>query len=183
MTITHHPDDSTLIAYAAGSLPEALAAVVGAHAETSPRCAREVRLHEAVGGVLLHGLAPAPLVRAPPLLSATDGAGATGRPVGAAVLTPGEVPGRLRALIGGSLDALAWRRIAPGLATFERRFAGPPASSLLVIRAAGGATIPDHGHGGSELTLVLSGGYSDVTGHYAAGDLADLGKGELLVAA
>ena len=32
MRITRHPDDSTLVSYAAGSLPDAFAAVVAAHA-------------------------------------------------------------------------------------------------------------------------------------------------------
>ncbi len=175
MTVTHHPDDSTLMAFAAGSLPEALAAVVAVHVEACTRCAREARLHEAVGGALLSGLAPALLMRDTPSIPVVSAsADGLGRPAVTPGSPPGELPSLLRALIGGPLDTLAWRRAAPGLATFERRFAGPPASSLLVIRAAGGAVIPDHGHGGSELTLVLSGGYSDATGHYVAGDLADL---------
>lgn len=175
MTITHHPDDSTLMAYAAGSLPAALAAVVAAHAELCPRCAQEARRHEAVGGALLHGLRPAQLTRGAPATPARSASlDAPDRRSGSPAVAPGELPRALEAILGGSLDALAWRRLAPGLATVERRFAGPPASALLVIRAAGGATIPDHGHGGSELTLVLSGGYGDATGHYVAGDLADL---------
>ena len=35
--------------------------------------------------------------------------------------------------------------------------------------------MPEHGHGGSELTLVLRGAYSDRTGTYRVGDVADLG--------
>jgi len=34
--------------------------------------------------------------------------------------------------------------------------------------------MPDHGHGGAELTLVLDGAYSDVTGRYCRGDLQDV---------
>ena len=43
MSITHHPDDSTLMSYAAGSLPAALAVVVAAHLSVCPRCREEVR--------------------------------------------------------------------------------------------------------------------------------------------
>jgi putative transcriptional regulator len=32
--------------------------------------------------------------------------------------------------------------------------------------------MPHHGHAGTELTMVLSGGYQDVTGAYARGDVA-----------
>jgi putative transcriptional regulator len=35
--------------------------------------------------------------------------------------------------------------------------------------------MPEHGHGGEELTLVLEGAYSDKLGRFAAGDIADLG--------
>jgi putative transcriptional regulator len=34
--------------------------------------------------------------------------------------------------------------------------------------------VPEHGHGGAELTLVLTGSYSDATGRYHRGDVADL---------
>jgi len=34
--------------------------------------------------------------------------------------------------------------------------------------------MPEHGHGGSELTLLLRGSYRDEVGHFARGDLADL---------
>jgi putative transcriptional regulator len=39
---------------------------------------------------------------------------------------------------------------------------------------APGTTIPRHTHGGSELTLVLSGSFMDEIGHFQSGDLADL---------
>ena len=34
--------------------------------------------------------------------------------------------------------------------------------------------MPDHGHGGAELTLVLEGAYSDETGAYRRGDMQDV---------
>jgi putative transcriptional regulator len=34
--------------------------------------------------------------------------------------------------------------------------------------------MPDHGHGGGELTLVLKGAYADETGEYRAGDVQDV---------
>ena len=35
----------------------------------------------------------------------------------------------------------------------------------------GGADVPDHGHEGLEMTLVLAGAYSDGRGRYARGDV------------
>ena len=34
--------------------------------------------------------------------------------------------------------------------------------------------MPDHGHGGGELTLVLKGAYRDCFGKFGPGDVADL---------
>ena len=45
---------------------------------------------------------------------------------------------------------------------------------LQLLRIAPGKALPDHGHGGEELTLILKGSYSDHTGRYGAGDVADL---------
>ncbi len=41
-----------------------------------------------------------------------------------------------------------------------------------LIRLKAGRGVPRHTHGGSELTVVLEGSFSDETGHYARGDLA-----------
>ncbi len=58
MTITHHLDDATLMSYAAGSLPESLAAVAAAHVSMCGRCRHEVSVHERMGAALLAGMAP-----------------------------------------------------------------------------------------------------------------------------
>ena len=43
------------------------------------------------------------------------------------------------------------------------------------MRFAPGKRIPDHGHHGSEMTLILAGAYIDEFGRFARGDIADLG--------
>ena len=45
---------------------------------------------------------------------------------------------------------------------------------MQLIKAAPGAVVPDHGHAGAELTLVLRGALIDATGRYGPGDVADL---------
>ncbi len=62
MTITHHLDDATLMSFAAGSLPAALAAVAAAHAAMCPRCRREIAALERLGGALMAGLQPVDLL-------------------------------------------------------------------------------------------------------------------------
>ena len=58
MTITHHLDDATLMSFAAGALPAALAAVAAAHADMCPRCRREIAAMERLGGAVMADLSP-----------------------------------------------------------------------------------------------------------------------------
>ena len=51
--IEHHPKDDTLYSYAAGSLPAALALVVGCHLQFCPQCRSQVRSGERLGGTLM----------------------------------------------------------------------------------------------------------------------------------
>jgi putative transcriptional regulator len=62
-----------------------------------------------------------------------------------------------------------WRRIGPSLSYAPLFRRGVVAVRLL--RGVPGADSGLHGHKGLELTLVLQGGYSDVTGKYGPGDL------------
>jgi putative transcriptional regulator len=94
----------------------------------------------------------------------------TGTPEGRPLA--GEIPTPFRHLIGDDLDRVRWRWIGPGL--WHRPLAAGAGGSLQLIKAAPGATVPEHTHGGAELTLVLRGALLDGTGTYAAGDVADL---------
>ena len=42
------------------------------------------------------------------------------------------------------------------------------------MRIGPGRAVPQHGHGGEELTLILRGSYSDRFGRFAIGDIAAL---------
>ena len=45
---------------------------------------------------------------------------------------------------------------------------------LRLLKVQNGQAMPEHGHGGNELTLVLDGSYTDEFGTFSAGDVADL---------
>jgi putative transcriptional regulator len=45
---------------------------------------------------------------------------------------------------------------------------------LKLLRIGAGRAMPEHGHGGEEITLVLQGAYRDHMGRFARGDVADL---------
>ncbi|MEQ1715046.1 MAG: cupin domain-containing protein, partial [Hyphomicrobium sp.] len=89
----------------------------------------------------------------------------------------GDVPAPLVPFAGDTLDAIAWRRLAPGVHHFPIPLSPGTLGNLRLIKVAPGAVLPEHGHEGSELTLVLKGSYTDKTGRYGAGDVADLSDG------
>lgn len=160
MTITHHLDDATLMSFAAGSLPGTLAAVAAAHVSMCSRCRAEVAVHERMGAALLSEIAPKKLEAQLQPSAPSAGSGDVRQ------LQP------IERMIGGQLEGVRWRWIGPGL--WHRPLACTGGGALQLIKAAPGASVPDHTHGGSELTLVLRGALVDETGTYKPGDVADL---------
>jgi len=173
--ISHHLDDATVVAYAAGTLGEAHSVVVASHLAFCSECRGVVRTAEALGGFLLDdqdasGVSDA--CRAATLASLDGVARQTAQPQ--RIVVP-DVPSPLQSLIGNvPLDALNWKNKAPGVAKIDIPMSPGSRTHLQLLRIAPGKTLPDHGHGGEELTLVLKGSYCDHTGRYAQGDLADL---------
>jgi putative transcriptional regulator len=171
MTITHHLDDATLMSFAAGALPDALSAVAAAHVGMCPRCRREVASLERIGGALLAELSPATLSRAE-LPAPGTSAAAGPLPRTNAAIPGGDAPKPLARLLGGDLDSVRWRWLGFGLWHHGLPLKG--AGGLGLVKVAPGHAIPEHSHGGAELTLVLQGAFHDSTGRYGPGDVADL---------
>ncbi len=174
MKITHHLDDATLVAYAAGTLGEAHRVVVAAHAAMCGDCRTAIRAAERVGGMLLEdqdASAVSDTCRAATLASldgVTRAVPRRGKP-------SGELPLPLASVLGErGLPGVKWRTKAPGIAKADISLSPGARTHLQLLRIAPGKALPDHGHGGGELTLVLKGSYSDHTGRYGAGDVADL---------
>ncbi|MGH6880412.1 ChrR family anti-sigma-E factor [Hypericibacter sp.] len=172
---THHPGEELLLAYASGSLPEPQALLVATHMALCPSCRLAVEAYEALGGSLLEALNPEPL-------SVTSRQQLLGRlPRGATLSAPPALrppspstrpalPEPLRGYIGGSLDKVAWRR--QGSAHEARLLPNPAGFVTQLLQTRAGGSIPRHTHEGTELTLVLAGGFSDEVGRYLAGDVA-----------
>lgn len=169
MTIAHHPDPSTLMSYAAGSLGEPLSAVIASHVEMCPACRKDVRRLEVLGGAILEQVEPV-AARAPaePELSPTP------RAFTSSVRSDGVLPAAIARLVGGGFDNIHWSSVAPGVQQCKLPVSHPSEGMLMLLKIGAGKRIPEHGHGGAELTLVLTGSYSDATGRYARGDVADL---------
>jgi putative transcriptional regulator len=169
MSITHHLDAATLMSFVAGGLPAALSAVAAAHVSMCERCRGEVADLERVGAALIADLVPAGFDRLPPAAPAREPRPAARR---AASGHGEEVPASLARLIAGRLDAVAWRWLGPGVWDHPLEVTGR--GKLRLLKVAPGRGIPEHGHGGTELTLVLRGAFRDEMGRYAPGDISEL---------
>ncbi len=175
MSINHHPSDALLLDYASGALGETWSLGIATHLALCPQCRRTVALMEGIGGSLLDDLAPAPVgdgsfdalmarldnvapEPAPPAVPASGGSPVLPRP--------------LRDYVGSDLDGIRWKHLGMG----ARQFILPAAQKGVTARLLwipAGKPVPEHAHGGQELTLVLRGSFTDETGHYARGDLQE----------
>jgi putative transcriptional regulator len=170
MTIRHHLSDPLLMAYSAGQLPEAFSLVVATHVSMCDDCRARLLAFDAVGGALVEDADQARM--------ADDSFEATmARITSAPQATPqrparverGLFPAPLRDYVGGDLAAVKWRSIGMGVRQAILRTDGGATARLLHIPA--GQAVPDHGHRGMELTLVLQGAFRDTTDRFGPGDL------------
>ena len=164
--ITHHIPGTMLAAYAAGNLPPAYELVIAAHVSMCDACRAELGAHEAAGGALLETTEAAPV--SDKLKSRVlDGLDAPDRDPEPLCERSGIFPGPVMTALGGQPPK--WRSLGMGVRqSILSRDAGGSAR-LLYIPA--GQAVPDHSHGGIELTLVLQGAFSDETGRFGIGDV------------
>ena len=176
MNVSHHLDDATLLRYASGDLDEAFAVVVASHIAMCGRCRQAVRMAEEIGGHLLERNEPAELSvgAVDRVMRMLDGAGETIRRPDRPMAGDGDVPLPLRRFVGPSLEEIGWRFVAPGVRKHTISLPSGKASSLYMLHIAAGKAVPEHGHGGEEMTLILSGAYRDELGRFGPGDVADL---------
>jgi putative transcriptional regulator len=174
VTIVHHLDDATIVAYAAGTLDEAIAIVAAAHAAWCPTCRTAIHRAEAVGGELLTGIESEAVSSdcRSRTLAALEGVTIYRLPQ--TRTRPSDLPGPLARILGGGLLDIRWRKVAPGIAKAEAKLSPGARGKVQFLRVAPGKAVPEHGHGGEEITMVLSGSYTDAFGRFACGDVADL---------
>lgn len=170
MTPRYHPSEERLLEHATGTLGSGPRLVIAAHLRACPACSAEVRLIEAVGGVLLENL-PLTTLRADALAQA---------------LARLERP-QIDTPAGMIVQQPEWISVAPVVldaARRRRRWAAPGVWVAPVTGVAGGArtnllrvgpgmSIPRHTHRGSELICVLKGGYADGGAVHGPGDFAE----------
>ena len=176
MSVSQHLDPATIFAYATGDLPEAYSVLVAAHIAVCDTCRSAVRAAEELGGALIEDEG-APLAdnAFDRLMTEIDGGPATfqRRLHVAETAKGGEVPFPLQRLIGNSLDEISWKRLVPGIKKCDLAVESDDQSSLYMLWISPGMKVPEHSHGGVEMTLVLRGAFEDRFGRFGPGDIAD----------
>jgi len=166
--IKHHLTDALLMAYSAGTLPEAFDLVVATHVSMCDECRARMHGFDAVGGAVMEEAGE--IAMGADSLAATlamiAGQAPERRPAGGRT---GVFPKPLQDYVGGDLDAVKWRRVGGGVSDSILRTSGE--ATVRLLRIPGGVAVPDHGHRGTELTLVLQGAFRDDTDHFGAGDI------------
>ena len=174
MSIIHHPGDDFLVAYAAGDLAQAWSLLIATHIALCPACRSRTGDAEAIGGVFLSdedpveisaGALDATLQRA--MAMENDPAPP---PV---VLSGGTVPvlpEPLRGYAGADIDGLRWRPLGRN-AQHIPLVSGQDGTVARLLRIPAGKPVPEHGHNGLELTMVLLGSFAANEMHFARGDV------------
>jgi putative transcriptional regulator len=166
MTIMHHPTESTLASFVAGTLDEARSVVVATHVSLCAQCRRTMNAFENIGGALLQAMPATPLradaveramarieagdePKAPPVPQTVE----TGLPV---TLAP--------------YDLGPWRRIGGGVWWRSVDVVADDSVRVFMLKANPGTRLPHHRHSGSEWTCVIEGAFRHDLGRYGPGD-------------
>jgi len=162
--ITYHIPDAMIRDYVSGRLSHAFSMVVAAHVSLCDNCRAQMEAEESAAGIALGDITPAP---------ADDGAGL------AAVLgrldeTPEtEIAGTnvYPAPVHAALDQKPprWRPLGAGIR--QQILHADNEGSVRLLYIPPGASVPEHSHRGTELTLVLQGRFNDGSEHFGVGDV------------
>ena len=166
----YHPELDLLTEYAAGNLALAQSACVSAHLNYCEACQKTVEQLQNVGASLFEVQSPitvgedvlnsvlARLDDAPPLRYRQED-----------TAVDGGTPAILQRLMRGDFSDLSWKKVTKALSVSYLK-TGDPNFEFALLHIKAGGKIPEHSHRGSEMTLILEGGFSDGDGVYHKGD-------------
>lgn len=175
MSVRHHVSDELLLDYASGSLGESWSLAVSTHLALCPESRQRLVAFEMTGGALLDDIEP--------VSAASDAEWQKMRDILQArrVSEPDQptipqgfsvLPEPLRSYAGGDVDTLKWKPLGPGAYHFPIRTRDGEANVRL-LRIPAGKPVPEHSHGGRELTVVLSGSFRDGDDVFHRGDFEE----------
>jgi putative transcriptional regulator len=169
-------DDGHILDRVSGAAPEAVRVLADCHAVLNAEAASRLGVAEAVFGVMLEGVTPAPL--APDARDrAIASAARRSQPESARVrdaLFPRPLSEIVERQTGGML---VWKSCYGGREEIALEALTRDGVEASLIRLKPGAKVPRHDHDGEELTLVLSGVFSDGRDEYQRGEVCEAGPG------
>lgn len=83
----------------------------------------------------------------------------------------GGIPAPLRQYLTDGINRIDWRWSGAGLHSWALPMAKARGGMVSLLKIAPGAAMPLHTHRGEEMTLVLSGGFTDESGAFTRGDV------------
>jgi putative transcriptional regulator len=171
VTPRHHISDDLLLSYAAGSLAEGWSLAVATHLALCPQCRARLDAAEAAGGALLETIGAASVE--PGSWAAVRNRLGTPEPARVARQPDTAVlPKPLRDYVGGDIDAIRWKMLGKGAAQVRLKTADRE-TQVRLLKIPAGKPVPEHSHGGRELTVVLTGAFHDGETLFSRGDLEE----------
>lgn len=178
--VQHHISDELLLDYATGNLAEGWSIAVATHLALCPACRDRLSFMEHTGGQILEATevvaeetssSDSWSAMKAKLKAQGSSPTATAKPVA----TPADVPvlpEPLRSYVGGDVNALKWKSLGRGAYHIPIK-TGDAESQVRLLKIPAGKPVPEHSHGGRELTLVLKGAFTDGETVFKRGDLEE----------
>ena len=166
--ISHHPTAELQFDFSTGILTKPFALAVASHVALCDQCS--IHLEE-----LNASRRRIPDQASDSDVSATyiaDGSPMTHTPCFDAQ-TIEVIPEPLRPYLSHNIADIPWHRVSGGMEELRLQV-NTPGHRVSLVRLAPGCEFPTHTHAKEELTVVLSGGYTDGTAHFERGDLSHL---------
>lgn len=175
--VKHHPDTNTLLEFAASSLPAAQSVVVSTHLQFCSECRQRLAQLESLGATMFENAEPVDINPSvfDNVLARLDEVEEDRAANDASASTLSWTVKQIRK---GNLDQLEWKKVTRSLRIADLGEIDGAAEFSLYHIAEGGR-IPQHNHSGTEMTLVLQGGFSDEGGSYHAGDFITREAGDI----
>jgi len=172
MSIHHHLTDDLLLAYAAGTLQEGWSLAAAAHLSLCPECRAREAQFAAIGGAAFENFDGAPMGGSAlaDCLARLDNTEPEELPAARDPAETAVLPKPLRDYVGGDVDSVRWSMVGGGV--HQRLLTIPSGSGQArLLRIKAGEAVPEHGHRGLELTLVLAGSFADGGKEFRRGDI------------
>jgi putative transcriptional regulator len=171
MTIEHHPPETMIASFAAGTLDNGQHVAIATHLVACAHCRGLMRSMEHVGGMLLARLPPAPM-SSHALAAIEARLDVTAEPRAPATepddVTASEIPGLPRFVRRYRFGT--WTPVAPSVRVRRIVLPDPGHTRVFLLKAGPGTRLLEHAHTGLEMTCVLAGSFIQGGSRYAPGD-------------